>query len=102
MSWEYEEQQKEGIVKELLLIEDHLTRFPCKHCLFKHALTVEALAEESSKMTNVHREQIMFVNLANEMRKFRKALGQDLEEFSMHKGHSHQRVVKKCSGSRCR
>lgn len=37
------------IAKQMLLLEDHLTtkgKF-CKDCIFKHFLTVEALAEEA-------------------------------------------------------
>lgn len=55
--YEYECFQKEQLIKELLLVENHLAVFVCPHCLHKHSLTVSALAEETLKITPIAKEQ---------------------------------------------
>lgn len=55
--YEYECFQKEQLIKELLLVENHLATFVCPHCLHKHSLTAQALAEETLKITPIKTEQ---------------------------------------------
>jgi len=51
VGYEYECYQKDQLLKEMLLLENHLTTFRCQHCIRKHRLTIVALAEETYKIT---------------------------------------------------
>lgn len=58
--FDYECYQKEQLIKELLLLENHLTTFKCSHCIDKHSLAIIALAEETIKMTkNVNLQTLL-------------------------------------------
>lgn len=80
MPYEYECFQKDQLIKELLLIENHLAVYPCPHCLRKHTLTVKALAEETLKITPIKSEQDLMKKIINlpsgvtEIRNLRKVL----------------------------
>ena len=64
-SYGYECFQKTQLVKEMLLIENHLASFKCPHCLEKHRLTVQALAEETIKMTPHDQEKALLQQIIN-------------------------------------
>jgi len=78
--YDYECYQKEQLIKELLLLENHYVTNKCPHCIRKHTLTVIALAEETIKMTPHDREKQLFRELINlpgnveEIRKLRLRL----------------------------
>lgn len=65
--YEYECYQKEELIKELLLLEKHMTNFDCPECMTKHSLTIKALCEETYKMTPYVNEKQMFQAISREM-----------------------------------
>lgn len=60
MVYEYECYQKEQLLKELLLLENHYITFKCLHCIEKHKLTVLGLSEETIKITPHEKEKELF------------------------------------------
>ena len=81
MPYEYECYQKTQLIKKMLLLEGHLADFQCQHCIRKHKLEIEALAEETIAITPNKAEQAVFKKVIrlvkgktdlNELRKTRK------------------------------
>jgi len=64
--YDYECYQKEQLTKELLLLENHLANFKCQHCIKKHRLTTQALAEETIKITPHDKERSLLRELIND------------------------------------
>lgn len=64
----YECFQKEQLIKEILLVENHLANFVCPHCLHKHSLTTQALAEETLKITPIASEQDLMKKIISQFR----------------------------------
>lgn len=62
--YEYECYQKEQLIKELLLLENHLVTFKCMHCIKKHKYTCWALAEETIKITPRDSEKRLLTDIA--------------------------------------
>lgn len=110
----YECFQKEQLIKELLLVENHLANFICPHCLHKHSLTVQALAEETLKITPIASEQELMKRIIekfkipveekdlNSIRDLRKQLMEITPnpcDASKEKDDVHKNL--KCSGASC-
>lgn len=62
------------IVKQLILIEDHLfqTDKQCEQCIAKHLLTVEAMAEEGISLDTTKVFLVTFRNLVTDSRRLQK------------------------------
>lgn len=100
--YDYECYQKEQLLKEILLLENHLTTFKCMWCIKKHRTTVIALAEETLKMTPFSNETALFKQIATsklenikEVHDLRTKLMEILPNYC-------NMLVNKCSGNKCK
>lgn len=82
MPYEYECYQKDQLIKEMLLLENHLKTFKCSHCIRKHRLTIEALASETYGLTPKNNERILLkkiIRLPKDIRSVRRLRKQLME-----------------------